>query len=372
MKVLMTADTVGGVWTYALELARALAPLGVETELATMGAPLRPDQWAEASEIPGLTIHESAYKLEWMEDPWYDVGHAGDWLLDLEARLEPDVIHLNGFVHGCLPFRAPRLVVGHSCVLSWFRSVRGEDAPWYCDYYRERVTQGLRGADVVAAPTRAMLDALETHYGPFARTVVIPNGRSLPSSSSSVSKEPFILAVGRLWDEAKNVGFLDWIAPRLPWPVYLAGEGGREGEDLPRIHLLGRLSGSEVIEWMSRASIYALPARYEPFGLSILEAALSGCALVLGDIPSLRENWDNGAALFVPPCDGDALADAILRLINDDALRTQIAARAKERARLFTPAAMAAGYRRLYDELIVSAAGRQVSVTHSAEVSVCA
>ncbi len=33
-----------------------------------------------------------------------------------------------------------------------------------------------------------------------------------------------------------------------------------------------------------------LPARYEPFGLSVLEAALSGCALVLGDIPSLRES----------------------------------------------------------------------------------
>ena len=36
MRVLMTADTVGGVWTYALELAGALAPLGVDITLATM------------------------------------------------------------------------------------------------------------------------------------------------------------------------------------------------------------------------------------------------------------------------------------------------------------------------------------------------
>ncbi|HYO60185.1 MAG TPA: glycosyltransferase family 1 protein, partial [Archangium sp.] len=40
----MTADTVGGVWTYALELCRALAGDGVQVELATLGAPLSPAQ----------------------------------------------------------------------------------------------------------------------------------------------------------------------------------------------------------------------------------------------------------------------------------------------------------------------------------------
>ena len=61
------------------------------------------------------------------------------------------------------------------------------------------------------------------------------------------------------------------------------------------------------------AAIYALPARYEPFGLSVLEAAQHGCALVLGDIDSLRENWD-GAALFVDPDDAGALAASWARL----------------------------------------------------------
>ena len=54
------------------------------------------------------------------------------------------------------------------------------------------------------------------------------------------------------------------------------------------------------------AAIYALPARYEPFRLEVLEAAAPGCALVLGDIASLRELWD-GAALFVAPDDDRAL-----------------------------------------------------------------
>ena len=71
------------------------------------------------------------------------------------------------------------------------------------------------------------------------------------------------------------------------------------------VRLLGKLSESELARHYARAAIYCLPARYEPFGLSVLEAALSGCALVLGDIPSLRENW-TGAAEFAPPDDASA------------------------------------------------------------------
>jgi hypothetical protein len=58
-----------------------------------------------------------------------------------------------------------------------------------------------------------------------------------------------------------------------------------------RVRCLGPLEASELAGWMHRAAIYALPARYEPFGLSALEAAQAGCALVLGDLSSLREVW---------------------------------------------------------------------------------
>src|SRR3982751_6596303 len=77
--VLMTADTVGGVWTYCMELCRELASHGVRVSLATMGAPLRFDQQEQAANIPKLTIYESSYRLEWMDDPWEDVERAGEW-----------------------------------------------------------------------------------------------------------------------------------------------------------------------------------------------------------------------------------------------------------------------------------------------------
>ena len=82
---------------------------------------------------------------------------------------------------------------------------------------------------------------------------------------------------------------------------------------------------------LGSAAIFAAPARYEPFGLAILEAAAAGCALVLGDISSLRENW-GGAALFVDPEDPPALQRRHHALIADPEERTRLAAAARDRA----------------------------------------
>jgi glycogen(starch) synthase len=352
MRLLMTTDTIGGVWTYSLELARALRPLSVEIILATMGQAATDDQRAEARGIPNLTLLESTYKLEWMPNPWDDVQRAGQWLLDLEQQFQPDIIHLSGYAHAAFPFHAPILLVGHSCVLSWWEAVKKGESPPYFSDYRLQVSEGLHSADIVIAPTQAMLTALERHYGSLPRTRVIHNGRD-PRCFASTQKEHIILTAGRLWDEAKNVAAVDTIAPRLPWTVYMAGEnnhpvaGSMQQHNLRR---LGQLSQSEMAQWFSRTMIYALPARYEPFGLTALEAALCGCALVLGDIESLREIWAD-AATFVPPDDLDALSSALHRFCTRPALRNAMAAKARERAARYTANRMANEYFQVYQEL---------------------
>ncbi len=366
-RVLMTTDAVGGVWTYAMELCRALGEYQVEVALATLGPPPDRAQAAEAARLPGLQLYESAYRLEWMPEPWHDVDEAGAWLLDLERRLAPtppDIVHLNGYSHGNLPFNAPVVVVGHSCVLSWWQAVQGEPAPAEWKTYAERVARGLEAAELVVAPTAAMLRSLEDLYGPLPRARVIPNGRRR-ELFPPLPKEPFVLTAGRLWDEAKNVRALARVARHLSWPVLLAGDGAapepgdgrreREAPDiwerweepLQNLRPLGRLAPQDLASWLGRAAIYALPARYEPFGLSILEAALAGCALVLGDIESLRELWD-GCALFVPPEDDGGLAEALESLIRDPARRRILADEARRRARRFGPAPLAESYLRAY------------------------
>jgi hypothetical protein len=204
VKVLMTADTVGGVWVYAMDLARALGEHGVRIALATMGAPLSLAQREEAQSIPLLDIFESAFKLEWMDEPWRDVEAAGDWLLQLADIFQPDIVHLNGYAHGALPWDVPVLMAGHSCVLSWWNAVRKEDAPASWNRYQSEIRQGIKEADLVVAPTQAMLDDLEKYYGPLPQSQVIYNGREAEYFSPK-NKEPFILAAGRIWDEAKNI-----------------------------------------------------------------------------------------------------------------------------------------------------------------------
>jgi glycogen(starch) synthase len=311
-RVLMTADTVGGVWTYATELADALPAYGVEVVLATMGGPLP---------APRAGVHESRYALEWMPDPWDDVDRAGEWLLDLARDVRPDVVHLNGYAHAALPWGVPRVVVAHSDVLSWHRAVRRCEAGPEWDEYRRRIAAGLDAADVVVAPTHAMLAALGRDGA------VIPNGRTA-GWVRDVPKEPFVLTAGRQWDEAKNIAALE----RLRLPLAVAG---------------GCLPFGELAGLLNRAAVFALPAKYEPFGLAALEAGLAGCALVLGDIPSLREVWGD-AALYADPFDGAAIGRAVRDALDD---APALGAAARRRAARYTPDAMAAAYAATYGRL---------------------
>jgi glycogen(starch) synthase len=356
--VLMTVDTVGGVWHQGLELAAGLVRRGMRVSLATMGARLTPAQRTQAAALRGVQVHESSWRLEWMDDARDDVCHAGDWLLGLEARLRPDVVHLNQFAFGAWPFAAPTLVVAHSCVLSWWRAVHGERAPAAWDAYRDIVRRGLAGATLVGAPTQAMLDALAFEHGHVRGGVVLPNGRS-PADFRPGEKQPVILSAGRLWDPAKNLAALEAVAPRLPWPVRVGGARVEPGRAAPSnaaavrdsaVQWLGELAPAELAAQFAEASIYALPARYEPFGLSALEAALSGCALVLGDVPSLREVWGD-AAVYVPPGNANALRAALMQLIDGPRQREQMAQRARIRARCFTPSRMVQAYLGAYARL---------------------
>jgi glycosyltransferase involved in cell wall biosynthesis len=362
MKVLISTDTVGGVLTYTAELAAALEAAGDEVVVATMGPRLRR---AQREALPPR-VHESSFRLEWMENPWEELEAAGRWLLSLEEQEQPDVVHLCSYAHGAVPFRAPKVLVAHSCVLSWWRAVHGTEAPANWDRYREEMSAGLQGADAIVTPTAAMLAALERdHHLPTGRATVIHNGSpALSAGDANCIKFPpqqvgnlmqfaerpsLVLGSGRFWDAAKNLAALDAAAEGLDWPVVVAGDLG-DGEAPRHARSTGVLSRTALGELRRRASIYAAPAVYEPFGLGILEAARDRCALVVGDIPSLRELWED-AAIFVDPRDPQALREVLACLIDAPQLREDLAEQARRRAGEYPIERTAAAYRRLYQRL---------------------
>jgi glycosyltransferase involved in cell wall biosynthesis len=352
-RVLMTTDAVGGVWEYSLELASGLCRRGISVLLAAMGPEASVPQQQAASAIRGLTLVHRPYRLEWMSDFELDLLASAAWLGDLASDFDPDIVHVNGYAHACLPLRCPVVVVCHSCVCSWWQAVRGGQPPQEWNVYRTRVAAGLRKADIVIAPTRSFLATIERLYDIDPRRAsVIPNGRS-GGFHVGFSREPYVFACGRAWDEAKGFDIIDRLAARLPWPVFVAGAttgvDGSECREPKHAQVLGALPQQQLATWLAGASLFVLPARYEPFGLSILEAAMSGSPLVLSDLDTLRELWD-GAAVFVPTQDEPALYEAVTTLMRDPLLRHEMAARAILRAGRYSADSMVEGYLQAYQQ----------------------
>jgi glycosyltransferase involved in cell wall biosynthesis len=351
--VMMTADAVGGVWVYALALGRRLAEAGCRVTIVTLGPPPDGVRRQDATALPdSVELIVTDLDLEWRDPQGRDSARAQAELLGLADRLRPDLVHINGYREASIPWQCPSIVVAHSCVLSWWEAVRHEpvsEPRWL--FYAQAVRAGLDRAGAWVAPTQAFRQCIERIYRPQMSGCVIPNGVDFPTQPA-VTKEPFILASGRIWDSAKNLAALMEIAPRLPWPVCIAGAGMPDDVNAtPNIRWLGEIDHAELQGWMRHAAIYAAPAHYEPFGLGILEAARAGCALIVSDIASLRELWD-GVALHVPCSRPELLQGALVNLCTDDRARFDLQRAAANRACTYSLDRMADAYAELYGRVL--------------------
>jgi glycosyltransferase involved in cell wall biosynthesis len=345
----MTADAVGGVWTYALDLARGLAPLGVRTSLVVLGPSPKPDQRLEAEAVPGLELIETGLPLDWTAGELADIREAGAVVRGLARGLSADLVHLNSpalaYDGG---FGAPVIAACHSCLATWWSEVRDGPMPQDFRWRSAALWQGLINCDITMAPTAAFAEATARAYE-IPRPFVVHNGRLAPAFAPA-PRERFVFTAGRFWDDGKNVELVDQAAGRLDAPVYAAGPLESPTGDRRALHHaqpLGRLSQDEVGRWMARAGVFATGAVYEPFGLTVLEAAQAGCPLVLSDIATFRELWD-GAAVFVSPDDPGQMTAALQRLLDDRDEAARLGAAARSRAARYSVQAMAEGVRDVY------------------------
>jgi glycogen synthase len=341
-RVLLTADAVGGVWTYTLDLARGLSDRGIAAVLAVLGPRPSGDQQAEAQAIVGLRTVFTGLPLDWTARTEADLYGAALALAALADETGADVVHLHApaLAHGAR-YPAPVVVVAHSCVATWWRTVRSgplpEDFRW-----RSRITQaGLARADAMIAPSRSFADMVLATYDDVAPCFVVHNGRRT-APVSSVERDDAVLTAGRLWDEGKNAALLDRAAAMIDVPVFAAGP--TEAPDgasvrFQNLRLLGTLHEPALRRRLASSRVFASPARYEPFGLTVLEAAQAGCALILSDIPTFRELWD-GAALFLDPDDAEGWAAMLARIARTPDLATDLGERARRQSAQYGTEAM--------------------------------
>lgn len=353
MRILMTADSVGGVWDYSLELIRGLHEyLNASFLLVVFGQYPSQKQLAALERTPGVEMIHKDFKLEWMPECEIDVEHACDWLSRTATEYQPDLIHANSYSHACLSWK-PTLLVCHSSVCSWFHEVKSCSLPEEYSGYRKWVRRSFYKADSIVFPSNAFKRIVSNIHGHIPKSRVILNGRDANVFQPGI-KQPFIFAAGRLWDEAKNLSILSAHSSDFIWPIKIAGDSHLPGESPYAEHnvqFLGFLSQTEMADALTKASIFISPAKYEPFGLAVLEAALSGCALVLSDIPTFRDLWD-GVALFADSTDGIGLAEITNELISKPDFLRRMALKARTRALSYDSENMIKGYAQEYCRLV--------------------
>ncbi|MGH9491549.1 MAG: glycosyltransferase family 4 protein, partial [Terriglobales bacterium] len=307
--MLITTDAVGGVGSHTRELARSLVRRRWRVTVAVFG-PLPGNYSAAWAGECGVEVRHGGPGLEWMPGAEGAVRESQRWLRAQVAALRPDVLHANQFAAAGAGCGVPVLLAVHSDVVSWWRAVHGRrppQGPWI-RFYELTARAGLAAAAAVVAPTRGALADLRASFGAALDrvpvTAAIANGMDLAAwpQPGERRKRSYAAAAGRLWDEGKQIHLV--CQPGLAMPMKIAGPGAPPtagaaaagmppgGGALPAgVSWAGELDADAMKDFLAGAAVFVLPSRYEPFGLGALEAALSGCALLLNDIPSLREVW---------------------------------------------------------------------------------
>jgi glycosyltransferase involved in cell wall biosynthesis len=343
---------IGGSERHLLTLLPALAARGIEPVLVGLDDPAwSATDFYGALRVPSVRI-PAAHDL----DPLL--------LVRLLRELRADVVHTH-LVHADVYGGVAAKLRGTHLV-----STKHNDDPFRSGAFRyvERglsrladrvvtITDSLRRFTIaeVGVPASKLetihygLDELPEAWGENEPDVVPPGARVL-------------LAVGRLTRQ-KGVDVAVRALPSLPGDTVLVvlGEGPERVElerlahslDVDRrVFLLGRVP--DVAAWLRRAAVLVHPARWEGFGLAVLEAMLAGLPVVATSVSSLPELVVAGTTgLLVPPDDAVALAEATARALECPDLGVAGRGRA---CREFSVARMADRTAALYATILGSAA----------------
>ncbi len=119
------------------------------------------------------------------------------------------------------------------------------------------------------------------------------------------------------------------------------------------VRFLGFVPDETLAVLYQLASVFVFPSLYEGFGLPPLEAMAAGTPVVTSNVSSLPEVVGD-AALLIDPMDAGAIADAVARVLGDEALKTSLVCRGRERVKAFSWQRSVARVREVYAELVGS------------------
>ncbi len=357
---------------YVLELVRAFSRLDVDHEFHLMvhGPSLLGDLDLDDRfrSWPVPFSHESHP----LGDLWEEFVLPG-----AARRRTIDILHGPAFLIPTRPTHVTKVVTIHDLVA--FR--HPETIPWkYMVYMRRLIRRAVRFATRVITDSGSVRDDIvERLQTPPDRLDVIPLGvprRLEPSSPEAVRRArerlglttPYILFVGNLEPRKNLPGLLRafrHVTGRIDQEVHLVVAGKvawksgpllreLEAADLAgRVHTTGYVEAGELQALYTGADVFVFPTFWEGFGLPVLEAMACGTPVVASNVSSIPEVAGD-AALLVNPHSPEEIGDALARLLQDPALRSDMIRRGANRALQFPWSRTATEtldvYRRAIDE----------------------
>lgn len=295
-------------------------------------------------------------------------GHAARLLwcqTVLRARLRQDraEVLLNTMPEGVLHGRVPQVTIVHDLIPLMFPG----DYPRQQLYFRQFVPRVLRASRIVIADSEATRREVLTAYGLAPdRLRVIPGGydaaRFHPDGPRGRDTgEPYVLYVGNVLPHKNLARLVEAFArarQRVPARLVLVGRGRRQyvaalaSQVAPlggAVELKSYVPADELPALYRGARVVALPSLAEGFALTALEAMASGTPLVASNASAIPEVVGD-AGLLVDPCDTQAMGDAIVTLLTDEARRKELIERGLEQAARFSWARTARSMLTVLDE----------------------
>ncbi|MEV7286739.1 glycosyltransferase family 1 protein [Streptomyces sp. NPDC093252] len=248
-----------------------------------------------------------------------------------------DIVHLaSPFVLGARGMSAaarlglPAVAVYQTDLAGYARTYvhAGEGAAW------RRIRSVHTAADRTLAPSSAARHDLESHGVPRVRLWArgVDTARFRPALRDEALRrelapngELIVGYVGRLAPE-KRVELLSGVCALPGVRVVVVGDGPslpQLGQALPGAVFLGRRTGDDLARIFASFDVFAHTGPFETFCQTVQEAMASGVPVVAPAVGGPLDLVDHGRTGFlVPPCDADAVRDAVRALAADPALRT--------------------------------------------------
>lgn len=362
--LLITELLPAGAERIVFELATRLPPDRYTVEVASLRSPDgdQGDDGAVARDLLRAGVPVRPLRLR------HKLDARGALRLAAELRrFRPDVVHAHLF-HANLAARLLGWIGSEAKIVSTVHIVERRRLP--ARRLLERLTAGRDQATVCVSQAVAEHARRDLRVAP-ERLHVIPNGIDLvrfPPTDARAraaaraaldlpADAPVIGAVGRL-DRQKGFDVLLAALAQLPpeTQLVIAGSGPeesalrRQAQPLgDRVRFLGQRDDVPTV--LAALDLFAMPSRWEGFGLSLAEALATGLPAVASAVDSLPEVLGPGGVL-VPPDDPAALAAALARLLADPAEREHLSALAAAQGARFRVERMVSDYARLYDELL--------------------